>query len=244
MSFTIMGLMMRHGPSDLKAWAVAMALADFANDDGTCWPAVDSVASRARHSRASAFRALKELEKDQWIQRAKRTTASGRGSNYYRINVMRLLNAGRAEAVDAGVHPDFDPFPEEVAAGLAGGSQAETNPSQAETNPVSGGDEPRLPVRREAINEAINEASQVSLAEFSVGALSPRARSAWRDAINVSLDVEVRRAGVAVLRSEGIGPHVISDDGRLCIGGKVKPPVNARPKGPRSGSRGFAKVLG
>lgn len=76
-----------YGPDDPTQHHVLLALADYANDDGSgIWPSIETVAKKCRMSRSTAARALKGLAADGWI------TATRRGptSNTYAIRVAKL----------------------------------------------------------------------------------------------------------------------------------------------------------
>jgi hypothetical protein len=57
-----------------------VVLADFANDDGECWPSIDTLAARARVGRRWVLRILDELEADGWVVRKPRR---GRATVYF-----------------------------------------------------------------------------------------------------------------------------------------------------------------
>ena len=63
---------------------VLLALADSANDDGECWPGVDTIGSKTRMSRATVFRRLDALEEGGLIERLRR---GKRQTNVYRVCV-------------------------------------------------------------------------------------------------------------------------------------------------------------
>jgi len=82
MSVYVMSRVWKHGPKDQGALLVLLALADFADDDGHCWPAVSSVAQKARMSERNARRVLRKLETDGYLVTE---ASSGRTSNRYKI---------------------------------------------------------------------------------------------------------------------------------------------------------------
>jgi len=57
---------------------VLLALADFADDDGTCWPSIDRIAEKAYISRSTVIRILKSLADEDYIFSMARTDDNGR----------------------------------------------------------------------------------------------------------------------------------------------------------------------
>jgi hypothetical protein len=68
----------RHGGQELL---LLLALADFANDEGFCWPAVQTLAKKVRVSESSIHRALADLETEGSISIYEK--GGGRRSNTY-----------------------------------------------------------------------------------------------------------------------------------------------------------------
>lgn len=91
---------------DALAKLVLLALADYADNNGNCWPSVESISVKASCSRASVFNKLKELEAAKWLLRQKRRTDSSRQtSNYYTLNLDRKPDS-RVYIVDSAPSPD------------------------------------------------------------------------------------------------------------------------------------------
>lgn len=87
MSFTLISAVWEYGPDDSTQQHVLLALADYADDDGTSvFPALETVAQKCRMSRSTAARALKALVADGWITSSRR----GPSSNSYTIQVANL----------------------------------------------------------------------------------------------------------------------------------------------------------
>lgn len=76
MSVRMMQHVWENGPDDKAELVVLLALADFANDDGECWPAMDTIGQKARMSERNARRVLRKLEADGYVE-----TVEGRGRN-------------------------------------------------------------------------------------------------------------------------------------------------------------------
>lgn len=64
------------GPTDRGELLVLLALADFANDDGECWPSLKTVGERARMTERGVRKILRRLEDTGWL---KTVTGGGRG---------------------------------------------------------------------------------------------------------------------------------------------------------------------
>ena len=87
MAIRIMSKVWDDGPAGQSECFVLLALADYANDDGECWPSVDGIARKCRLSERGVRKILRRLEDDGWI-----TTAVGggrNGCNKYIINPER-----------------------------------------------------------------------------------------------------------------------------------------------------------
>jgi hypothetical protein len=62
MSIKIMADVWSNGPTDKAQLLVLLALADFADDNGSCWPSVAAVGVKARMSERNARRVIRDLE--------------------------------------------------------------------------------------------------------------------------------------------------------------------------------------
>ena len=83
MSIKIMSQVWETGPSDRSELLVMLALADFSNDTGECWPSMKSIAAKARMTERGAQKILARLEA---AGRVSITKGGGRhGCNIYRI---------------------------------------------------------------------------------------------------------------------------------------------------------------
>lgn len=61
MSVKVSSWVWEHSKTTMGHRLVALALADAANDDGRCWPGIESIAAKARVSRATVKRATAEM---------------------------------------------------------------------------------------------------------------------------------------------------------------------------------------
>lgn len=72
------------GPAKQSHLLVMLALADYANDSGTCWPSMASIAAKARVTERGARKIVRELEALGWLEI---DTGRGRhGCNRYTVN--------------------------------------------------------------------------------------------------------------------------------------------------------------
>ena len=120
MAIVILGQAVEHGPGDAQAKLVLVALCNYANADGVCWPSIETLVRISSCHRATVFRKLKLLEKEGWIERVARTTKRGATAvSHYQINAQKLLEA-HAEYLAAVAQCD---------AGEGGGSHTATGGS-------------------------------------------------------------------------------------------------------------------
>lgn len=69
-----------------RAVAVYMYLRDRANKDGSCYPAINTIAHDLKISKSTVKRALSELEKDGYIRHERRyRKTGGNSSNIYYV---------------------------------------------------------------------------------------------------------------------------------------------------------------
>ena len=95
MSIHVMAQVWRNGPSSATDCLLMLALADYANDDGECWPSIGGLARKARLSERGVQTALRRLEAGGWL---KIETGGGRRRcNLYRIKTPQEMHpAGNA----------------------------------------------------------------------------------------------------------------------------------------------------
>ena len=86
MSVKHMALVWEHADADGSEMLVLLALADFADADGWCWPAMGTLAKRARIKERAARMAVRRLEGKGLILCQLSRGGKGRG-NRYRITV-------------------------------------------------------------------------------------------------------------------------------------------------------------
>ena len=83
MSVRVMSRVWEAGPSDSGACFVLLALADHADDEGRCWPSLETLARRVRMTDRGVRAILRRLEAEGWIE--VQIGAGPRGCNLYRV---------------------------------------------------------------------------------------------------------------------------------------------------------------
>lgn len=88
MSIKVMNLVWQNAPYRGNTLLTLLALADWSNDDGICWPKVEQLATKSRQSIRSAQYAVDELCQDEILAMVRNP---GRGNrNEYVINLQKL----------------------------------------------------------------------------------------------------------------------------------------------------------
>jgi hypothetical protein len=106
MSIKVMSWVWQHGPEAQGERFVLIALADFANDEGECWPSIDGIARKVCMTARGVQKVLRQLEADGWV-----STLVGGGRNHcnsYRINLQNPEPRSSFEGVETPnhVHPE------------------------------------------------------------------------------------------------------------------------------------------
>jgi hypothetical protein len=87
MSIRIMSAIWENGPESQGQLLVMLALSDYANDTGACWPSIASIARKARMTTRGTQKIIRQLEADGWLEIV---TGNGRhGCNNYIVNPER-----------------------------------------------------------------------------------------------------------------------------------------------------------
>lgn len=87
MSIKIMSLVWENGPEVQAERFVLLALADFANDDGECWPSVTTVAKKTCMSIRGVQQIMRRLEAQGWLRTEQ--NAGRNGCNKYVVTPAR-----------------------------------------------------------------------------------------------------------------------------------------------------------
>ena len=76
---------------------VLLALSDFANDEGVCWPSLETLSKRCGLVKSSLMKHLKLLETQGFVSRKKRNKTSGfSDSNLYHLNKLQMTKYQRS----------------------------------------------------------------------------------------------------------------------------------------------------
>ena len=68
-----------------------LALADYADEQGVCWPSKETLARRSRISKRTVDKYVNQLAKNGWLSVEKN---GGRKSNCYRLNIDKIFSEG------------------------------------------------------------------------------------------------------------------------------------------------------
>ena len=101
MSIKIMSKLWENGPQNKTQLLVLLALADFANDEGRCWPSMATIGKKARLTERGARKVVRQLEADGWLE-------VHIGSGRHRCNVYIVHTEPKNENVKPGIE-----FPQE-----------------------------------------------------------------------------------------------------------------------------------
>lgn len=83
MSIKVMSWVWEEGPADQAECFVLLALADFANDAGECWPSIPGIARKVRMKERGVRQIVRRLEAGGWLTTS--ISAARAGANHYRI---------------------------------------------------------------------------------------------------------------------------------------------------------------
>lgn len=115
MSGYLTAMVWAHGPDDRGELLVLMALADNANDAGTCFPSAATIARKARMTDRGVRKVVDRLKADGWLTVAprKRPGDGRQTSNMYQLSLSRLgarvAPEGAANAASNGAEPRSAP---------------------------------------------------------------------------------------------------------------------------------------
>ena len=77
----------------LTSVAIMARLADYSNDDGVCWPSIETIARQLGAGESTVRTAIGKLEQDGWLSRQQRRKGNRNASNVYQLNVQKLQTA-------------------------------------------------------------------------------------------------------------------------------------------------------
>jgi hypothetical protein len=99
MSIQIMANVWQHSAQKSGVLLVLLAMADFANDEGLCWPYIATLAHKSRMTTRNVHLSIKKLEEDNEIERVKTGgMRDGRAvATVYRVTTVGVKNTTRGE---------------------------------------------------------------------------------------------------------------------------------------------------
>lgn len=130
MSIMVMSCVWKHAPVDQGQLLVLLALADFADDDGWSFPAMATLAAKARMSERTAQRAVRAMQDAGFLTIAE--NAGPGGSNRFRVDIAALAASRELPGSDRQGGDKLTP-PE-------GGEGGDTGVTGGVTNTTGGGD--------------------------------------------------------------------------------------------------------
>ena len=91
---------------------VLLCLADFANDEGACWPSIRSLARKSCVSDSTVKSVIKSLIEDGWLSKKNRSKLGNDGrrvadSNIYKLNICKLKLTAREHEAEHD-QPEFN----------------------------------------------------------------------------------------------------------------------------------------
>ncbi|EGB4510487.1 helix-turn-helix domain-containing protein [Salmonella enterica] len=84
----------------LSSVAIMASLADFSNDEGVCWPSIETISRQLGAGVSTVRMAIAKLEADGWLSRKARRQGNRNASNVYQLNVAKLQAAAFAHLSD------------------------------------------------------------------------------------------------------------------------------------------------
>lgn len=132
------------GPADQSERFVLLALADYANDEGECWPSMAGIAAKVCMSERGVRKVVRQLEDGGWI--STKIGGGRRAANAYKITT----NPEPRSAIDSKKGGTTFP-PEPRSPGTTfhkPGTTFPTNPEPRSAEPSSNHQEPSLSARK------------------------------------------------------------------------------------------------
>ena len=135
MSIKVMSNIWENGPTNQSERFILLALADYANDEGECWPSINGVAKKTCMTDRGVRKILRRLEEQGWLE-----TQHGSGRKNCNIYTIKTPHMG-AETLNT-VPPER-------------GSPRNTvplNPERGSLNPERGSPEPSITINKPSVN--------------------------------------------------------------------------------------------
>ncbi len=83
----------------LSSVAIMARLADFSNDEGVCWPSIETIARQIGAGMSTVRTAIARLEAEGWLTRKARRQGNGRYSLFTLYAIRAVLSAWRTNPV-------------------------------------------------------------------------------------------------------------------------------------------------
>jgi hypothetical protein len=128
MSIQLMSHIWANGPESQSETLVLLALADYANDDGVCWPSINGLVKKSRLSERGVQKVLKRLCEGGWLK-----ISYGNGRNNCNVYTIKTPNE---------VHPERGSPPYLSA----------KTPNLSAINPERGSPEPSITIKEPSLN--------------------------------------------------------------------------------------------
>ena len=188
----------------LSSVAIMARLADFSNDEGVCWPSIETIARQLGAGVSTVRTAIAKLEADGWLSRKARRQGNRNASNVYQLNVAKLQAAAfshlsdsdpsksdasksdpsKFEASKSGKNNSFDPS--ESGGDPSVKSKQDPQVTSKPSCPVAAQPDPEVTITDQAI-EVLTHLNRVSGSRFQKSKTSlENIRGRLRDGYSVS----------------------------------------------------------
>lgn len=122
----------------LSSVAIMARLADFSNDEGVCWPSIETIARQLGAGVSTVRTAIGKLEQDGWLSRKQRRQGNRNASNVYQLNVQKLQVAAFSHLSDS------DPSKSDASESDASKSDASESGKTSDFHPPESGGDPSV----------------------------------------------------------------------------------------------------
>lgn len=122
----------------LTSVAIMARLADFSNDEGVCWPSIETIARQLGAGESTVRTTIGKLEQDGWLTRQQRRSGNRNAPNIYRLNVAKLRKAALSHESDS------DPSKSDASKFDGSKSEASESSKKQEFHPPESGGDPSV----------------------------------------------------------------------------------------------------
>lgn len=127
----------------LTSVAIMARLADFSNDEGVCWPSIETIARQLGAGESTVRTTIGKLEQEGWLTRQQRRSGNRNAPNIYRLNVTKLRKAALSHESDS------DPSKSDASKSDASKSDASESSKKQEFHPPESGGDPSVTSKQE-----------------------------------------------------------------------------------------------